>query len=73
MNNALSNDGWLCGNQFTLADIAYAPAIDRLAQSEWSHLFDQYPNVIKWCEKIRRRDAFSRMRPAEKQRFGNVL
>ena len=28
MNDALINSEWLCGSQFTLADIAYAPAID---------------------------------------------
>ncbi|MAV88640.1 MAG: hypothetical protein CMM67_10405 [Rhodospirillaceae bacterium] len=73
MEDALKINEWLCGSQFTLADIAYAPAIDRLEQCDWSHLFENYPNVLKWCEKIRVRDAFSKMRPTENQRFSNVL
>jgi len=73
MNDALSNNEWLCGSQFTLADIAYAPTIDRLEQCKWSHLFDNHPNVLQWCERIRERNAFLSMRPLETQRFRNVL
>ena len=73
MNDALTNNDWLCGSQFTLADIAYAPAIDRLEQCKWSHLFDNYPYVLQWCQRIRERNAFLSMRPLETQRFRNIL
>ena len=70
MELALENGDWLCGDQFSLADIAYAPAIDRLEQCGWLGLFDDYPKVSKWCGRIRERDAFARMRPPDEQRFG---
>ena len=72
MECALEGNDWLCGSQFTLADIAYAPAIDRLEQCNWFELFNNYPNILEWCAKIRERDAFKQMRPTEEQRLGNV-
>ncbi len=73
MELALENGDWLCGDQFSLADIAYAPAIDRLGQCEWLDVFDAFPKVLKWCGRIRERDAFAKMRPKDDQRLGNAV
>jgi glutathione S-transferase len=69
MEQALSENKWLCGSQFTLADIAFGPSIDRLGQCNWLELFDKFPNVTKWCDRISKRAAYSKMRPTEEQRF----
>ena len=69
MEQALSENKWLCGSQFTLADIAFGPSIDRLGQCNWLELFDKFPNVTEWCDRISKRVAYSKMRPTEEQRF----
>lgn len=69
MEQALSENKWLCGSQFTLADIAFGPSIDRLGQCNWLELFDKFPNVTEWCDRISKRAAYSKMRPTEEQRF----
>ena len=72
MEEPLAIGDWLCGNQFTLADIALAPSIDRLEQCGWLDVFNNFPNVSKWCDRIREREAFSKMRPTNKQRFTSL-
>jgi glutathione S-transferase len=71
MENTLIDSKWLCGSQFTLADIALAPSIDRLEQCNWQDLFDDFPHVIKWCDRIKKRETYHKMRPTAEQRFGN--
>ncbi|MFP6710211.1 MAG: glutathione S-transferase family protein [Rhodospirillales bacterium] len=73
MDQALANGDWLCGNQFSLADIAFAPALDRLGQCDWLDLFDGYPRVMKWCGRIREREAYAKMRPQDAQRLSNLV
>ena len=73
MEQALEEDKWLCGSQFTLADIALAPSIDRLGQCDWLELFDKFPKVTEWCNRISTRDAYSMMRPTKEQRFTSGL
>ena len=72
MERSLKSGDWLCGDQFTLADIALAPSIDRLEQCEWLNVFDNFPSVQKWCDKIRKRETFAMMRPLPEQRFSNM-
>ncbi len=73
MENELIENKWLCGDEFTLADIAFAPSIDRLGQCGWLELFDNYPNVLKWCDRIKKRNAYVKMQPTAKQRFKNTM
>ena len=72
LEQSLADGDWLCGDQFSLADIAYAPALDRLEQCGWLALFDGFPKLLKWCDRIRGRDAFAKMRPTEAQRMSNA-
>jgi glutathione S-transferase len=71
MNDALDLSTWVSGETFSLADIALAPAIDRLEACGLSDLFDEFSNVARWCKRIRRRSAFGRAIPIEAQRFRN--
>ena len=71
MNDALEKSTWVSGETFSLADIALAPAIDRLGACGLSDLFEEYPKVADWCERIQQRPAFSKAVPTEEQRFRN--
>jgi glutathione S-transferase len=73
MEHALAEDQWLCGEQFTLADIAFAPSIDRLGQCGWLEIFDKFPKVSHWCDRISKRKAYSQMRPTKEQRFSSNI
>ena len=36
-------------------------------------IFDKFPKVTEWCDRIRERDAYSMMRPTKEQRFTSGL
>lgn len=72
MELALAEGDWLCGDDYTLADIAYAPMIDRLEQCGWIDIFDDHPNVRQWTNRVLERDAFQKMRPQGDQRFSEM-
>ena len=73
MEKVLSENSWLCGEEYTLADIACAPILDRLGQCEWLNLFDPYPQLSRWSDQIRQREAFKQMRPKDIERLGNLV
>jgi len=54
------NDGpWLLGRQFSLADIAVAPLIDRVEDLGLEFLWEeQYPRVADWLRRIQARPAY---------------
>jgi len=72
MELALSEGDWLCGGEYSLADVACAPILDRLGQCDWLNLFEPYPKLSEWSERIREREAFKEMRPKDDQRFVNL-
>ena len=72
MEITLKYSEWLCGNSYSLADVAYAPMLDRLAQCEFLEVFDDYPHLQTWADRIRDRDAFQEMRPKGEERFTNM-
>ena len=73
MEAALKDSVWLCGDVYSLADIAYAPMLDRLEQCNFLEVFDEYPNLRVWSDHVRRRDAFQKMRPKREERFTNMV
>lgn len=73
MQQALESGPWLAGSTFSLADIAVAPAIDRLTQCGLLDLFQPFPAVLDWVERIQARPTFTAMAPREEQRFGNLV
>ncbi len=60
MEVALSENDWLVGDTFTMADLALTPYLNRLAALAMEFLWQQgrLPNVEKWFERIKARPAF---------------
>jgi glutathione S-transferase len=54
-----SNGGpWLCGEQYTLADIAYAPYLTRLDHLKFAGMWDKRPRAAAWYERMRGRKTY---------------
>jgi glutathione S-transferase len=58
MNAALARSPWLCGEQFTLADISYAPYVTRLDHLKFGGLLDKNPHTADWYERMRARETY---------------
>ena len=60
MNDALSANAWLAGDEFTMADIAMAPYVNRIAALSMQGMWEQgrLPHVQRWFERIQRRPSF---------------
>lgn len=60
MERALQESDWLVGDRFTMADVAIAPYVNRLAALAMEGLWrdGQLPRVTDWFERIRARPAF---------------
>jgi ganglioside-induced differentiation-associated protein 1 len=60
MENALRDSQWLVGNRFSMADIAMAPYLNRLAALSMEALWrgGRLPRVEQWFERLRQRPAF---------------
>ena len=60
MEQALAASTWLVGDAFTLADIAMAPYVNRLAALSMQDLWDndRLPHVARWFERVRARPSF---------------
>jgi ganglioside-induced differentiation-associated protein 1 len=60
MESALESSEWLAGGQFSMADIALAPYVNRLATLSMEGLWrgGRLPRLEKWFERIHRRPAF---------------
>ena len=55
----LKHDGpWVCGTQFTLADICLAGIIDRIEYLDNADLYTRYSNVSRWYEGLKARHSF---------------
>jgi glutathione S-transferase len=63
---------WLCGDQFTLADIALGPRIDMFPVVGVNDLYDRYPSIGKFMERVKARPSWSasafRPEPGETER-----
>ncbi len=60
METALSGSDWLVGDTFTMADVALAPYLNRLAALAMEALWQKgrLPKVENWFERIKARPAF---------------
>jgi ganglioside-induced differentiation-associated protein 1 len=61
MEQSLADSEWLVGDRFSMADIALAPYLNRLAALSMEGMWrsGRLPRVEKWFERIRRRPAFA--------------
>jgi len=59
MEEVLSNQSWVAGDTFSLADICIAPYFQTLHQFSWTALFDRdCPRVADWYHRCRERDSY---------------
>ena len=52
MEAALTDQPWLAGKEFSLADIGYAPYILRFQDLQLQFLWDKRPHVSVWFERV---------------------
>jgi glutathione S-transferase len=74
MNDRLADARtWLCGDQFTLADIALAPRVDMFPVVGLADLYQRFPHIGAFMERIKARPSWaaSAVRPerGETERF----
>ena len=61
MERALGESDWLVGRDFTMADVAMAPYLNRLAALAMERLWSggRLPRVADWFERVRSRPTFA--------------
>ena len=70
MDQALSRSGpWLAGATYSLADIAAAPAIDRIQRLRMSDLWEPLPAVKDWLDRLTNRSAYKKALPPDEFRM----
>ncbi|MFT3821396.1 MAG: glutathione S-transferase family protein [Rubrivivax sp.] len=60
MSQALADQPWLAGEQFTLADINMAPFVARIDTLPGFDLAADWPRVHAWFARVRQRPAYAR-------------
>jgi glutathione S-transferase len=74
MNHELAQSGpWLAGDTYSLADIAAAPAIDRIERLGMADLWSDLPAVRSWVEGVVSRPAYRRAAPPDQHRMPKPL
>lgn len=67
---------WLCGEQFTLADIALAPRVDMFPVVGVADLYARFPHIGKFMERMKARPSWEvsgvRPEPGETERMVGV-
>ena len=58
MEAALAISKWLTGDEYTLADTALTPYLNRLEMLSLSKMWDERPNVTRWFEQAKSRPSF---------------
>jgi glutathione S-transferase len=60
MESALMNSAWLAGDEFSMADIAMVPYVNRLAALSMDMIWrdGRLPKVEKWFDRVRSRRSF---------------
>ena len=70
MDRSLQERGpWLAGATYSLADIAAAPAIDRIERLGMAALWDRLPAVTDWVARLTDRPAYKKAAPREEFRL----
>lgn len=60
IDNLLKNNDWLCGDNYTLADIAWTAGVYRLEQLNMLDIItrEKLVNLLKWYEKMKTMNHF---------------
>ncbi len=58
MEKALAQGPWLAGEDFSLADIGYAPYLTRLDHLQLQSMWDRRPRLVDWYEQIKTRPGY---------------
>ena len=60
MEEALADNDWLAGENFTFADIAMTPYVNRLKMRSMSGMWTggRLPKVVAWFDRIKKRSSF---------------
>jgi glutathione S-transferase len=59
MEESLSENIWLTGDEYSLADIAYTPYLTRMDHVKFMGLFDNRPHIMDWYERIKARPNYA--------------
>ncbi|MEO8550866.1 MAG: glutathione binding-like protein [Kofleriaceae bacterium] len=57
-----SKKPWLVGDQFTIADIAYAPYLEYGMNTGAKEILAKYPNLLSWWGRVSERPAWQKTR-----------
>ncbi|MFT3695567.1 MAG: glutathione binding-like protein [Kofleriaceae bacterium] len=58
-----SGKPWLVGDQFTIAEVAYAPYIEyAMASPQAKAIFEKHPNFMSWWKRVSERPAWQKTR-----------
>ena len=60
METALSENDWLAGSSFSLADIGLAPYVHRVADLDMMYMCESRPAVRDWYERIKSRESWQK-------------
>ncbi len=69
MDDALSGGTWLAGEIFSLADCAVAPFIDRIEHLRFTDLWQDFPRVVDWVERVKARASYAKASPPDEFRL----
>jgi glutathione S-transferase len=58
MDKALARGPWLCGDQYTLADMAFAPYVTRLDHLHFNGMLDNRPRAADWYARMKTRKGY---------------
>lgn len=64
---------WLCGDQFTLADIALAPRVDMFPVIGMTDIYQRFPRIGRFMDRVKARPSWAasaiRPEPGESERI----
>jgi len=63
ISKPLSENAWLAGDSYSLAEVAYAPFIERMERLKFQELWSDFPAVQDWMDRIKARPAFAKAMP----------
>ncbi|MEE2746608.1 MAG: glutathione S-transferase domain-containing protein, partial [Pseudomonadota bacterium] len=59
----ISGGPWICGSNYSLADISIAPILDRIEYLDLLSILENSPRVSEWFDRMRNRKTFLKAAP----------